>query len=81
MIIECATCPVRGQRCDDCMVTAVAALAPAPVSVLTSGADLMLDRRESAAVTNLVAAGLISLSEASLLQAQIEPWTGSRSAS
>ena len=30
MIVECATCPVRGLRCDDCVVTVLATISLAP---------------------------------------------------
>ena len=34
MVMDCDTCPVRGLRCDDCVVTALGHL---PVVVLTDG--------------------------------------------
>ena len=34
MVVDCDTCPVRGVRCDDCVVTALGHL---PVHVLTDG--------------------------------------------
>ncbi len=30
MIVTCDTCPVRGLRCDDCVVTVLATLAVGP---------------------------------------------------
>src|SRR6476620_9103854 len=42
MVMDCDTCPVRGLRCDDCVVTALGHL---PGVVLTDGA-LSLDMAE-----------------------------------
>jgi hypothetical protein len=39
MIIDCMTCPVRGQRCDDCLVTALYS------DTVTSGPEVRLDTR------------------------------------
>ena len=46
MVMDCDTCPVRGLRCDDCVVTA---LGHRPVVVLTDG-ELSLDMAERRAV-------------------------------
>ena len=48
MIVDCMSCPVRGTRCDDCVV-----------SVLLSSAELPLDPAERQAVSVLVGAGLV----------------------
>ena len=51
MIVDCMRCPVRGQRCDDCVVTVVFA----------SGlAELLLDAAENRAVSMFVGAGLVN---------------------
>ncbi len=68
VIIECATCPVREQRCGDCMVTAL----------LSPGAGLPLDDQEQQAVGLFVEAGLIGLERATGLRARTEPWAAHR---
>jgi hypothetical protein len=65
MLIDCQSCPVRGQRCGECMVTAV--LAP-------PSADLPLDRGEQAAVQAFLDAGMVTGRHASTLRARPEPW-------
>ena len=65
MIVDCMTCPVRGQRCDDCVVTMLVA-APGP-------AQLPLDPAESRAVSMFVGAGLVSVHSAVGLYARREP--------
>jgi len=68
MIVDCITCPVRGQRCDDCVVTML--LAP-------ESAELPLDAAESRAVSLFVGAGLVSAVTASGLRARreiVERW-------
>ncbi len=65
MIIECMTCPVRGTRCDDCMVTAL---------LMPEAPDLPLDGAERAAVGRLVAAGLVTPETAGEVRARREPW-------
>jgi hypothetical protein len=64
MIVDCTTCPVRGQRCDDCVVTVL--LAPA-------SAELPLDAAERRVVSTLVNAGLASVESAAGLFARHEP--------
>lgn len=59
MIVDCMTCPVRGERCDDCVVTML--LAPGP-------AELPLDAAESRAVSMFVGAGLVSAESAAGLR-------------
>lgn len=71
MVVDCDTCPVRGVRCDDCVVTALGQL---PVHVLTDG-ELPLDRAERRAVGRFVAAGLVTADEANTLVARREPWS------
>lgn len=64
MIADCMTCPVRGRRCDDCVVTLL--LAPGSV-------ELPLDAAESRAVSMFVGAGLVSAESAVGLHACREP--------
>jgi hypothetical protein len=64
MTVDCMACPVRGQRCDDCVVTLL--LTP-------ESAELPLDAAESAAVSIFVGAGLVSAASASGLHARREP--------
>ena len=63
MILDCMTCPVRGQRCDDCVVTVL--LAP-------GSAELLLDAAEKTAVSILVGAGLVDAGAAVGLRARRE---------
>lgn len=65
MLMDCSTCPVRGVRCDDCVVTAL--LAPGSL-------DLPLDQAERQAVGVFVAAGLVRPEQALSLRARREPW-------
>lgn len=63
MLIDCATCPVAGRRCDTCVVAAfieTSSLAP-------------LDRREAAAVQLFADLGMISAAEAANAHAVREP--------
>ena len=71
MIVDCDTCPVRGVRCDDCVVTA---LGHFPVVVLSEG-ELPLDATERRAVDRFVAAGLVSAEVAGTVVARREPWS------
>lgn len=66
VLVDCTTCPVRGVRCDDCMVTAMQPAADG------SPDDLPLDRAERAAVAVFVAAGLVDAAEAATLRARRE---------
>ena len=70
MVVDCDRCPVRGTRCDDCVVTALASL---PVVVLSDG-QLPLDAGERRAVDRFVAAGLLSADVAGTLVACREPF-------
>ena len=65
MIVDCVTCPVRGQRCDDCVVTSL--FEPA-------SAEVLLDAAENRAVALFVGAGLVSIETAAGLRARREPW-------
>ena len=72
MTVDCMTCPVRGRRCDECVVTFL--LAP-------GSAELRMDAAESAAVSIFVAAGLVRATSAPGLHARREPvehWEGVR---
>ena len=71
MVVDCDRCPVRGTRCDDCVVTALASL---PVVELSDG-DLPLDAGERRAVDRFVRAGLLSVEVAGTLVARREPFT------
>lgn len=68
MIVDCMRCPVRGQRCDDCVVTVVFA----------SGlAELLLDAAENRAVSMFVGAGLVNAGAVAGLRARreiVEHW-------
>jgi hypothetical protein len=85
MIVDCMTCPVRGQGCHDCAVTVLLGLpgfaGPAGSTGLAeppSGAglgplaDLPLDPAESRVVSMFVGAGLVGAGAASQLRAQRE---------
>jgi hypothetical protein len=63
MIVDCTTCPVRGQRCDDCAVT---------VLLASGAAELLLDAAESRAVSVFVGAGLVNAGAAAGLRARRE---------
>ncbi len=69
LTIDCTTCPVREQHCDDCMVTAL--LAP-------RAAEVPLDPAERRAVSLFVSAGLVTPEHAATLVARREPWDGRR---
>lgn len=71
MVVDCDTCPVRGVRCDDCVVTA---LGQVPVVLLSEG-ELPLDATERRAVDRFVAAGLVTAEVAGTLVARREPWS------
>ena len=65
MIVDCVTCPVRGQRCDDCVVTTL--LAPGT-------SELALDAAERRTVAMFIHAGLMSAESSPGLSARREPW-------
>ncbi|AKT52050.1 hypothetical protein [Arsenicicoccus sp. oral taxon 190] len=62
MLLECRTCPARGDACRDCMVSA-----------LVDGPSVALDPRESAVVAEFVGAGLLGRDQARGLRARLEP--------
>lgn len=64
MIVDCNTCPVRGHRCDDCVVSVL--LAPGAV-------ELPLDGAERRVVSMFVSAGMASADTAAGLSARHEP--------
>ena len=64
MIVDCMTCPVRGQRCGDCVVT---------VLLVPGSAELPLDPAERKVVSMFVSAGLTSVATAGGLLARREP--------
>lgn len=76
MVVDCDACPVRGVRCDDCVVTALAGL---PVVVLRDG-QLPLDAAENRALNRFVAAGLVAPDDAARVTARREPWAGHQQA-
>jgi hypothetical protein len=76
MIVDCMTCPVRGQGCHDCAVTVLLGLPG--LAGLPSGAglgpldDLPLDAAEKGVVSMFVGAGLVKAAAAAELRAQRE---------
>lgn len=64
MIIECEGCPVRGTRCEDCMVTALLT----PLSP-----EIPLDGAERSAASRFVSAGLLAPDAVAALRARPEP--------
>lgn len=89
LTIDCATCPVQHVACADCMVTALGGGPPAWIPdhsrsaaevAIDLGEDLPIDRRERAAITALVANGLVSATEATRARARREPWSSYREA-
>jgi len=75
MFIECASCPARGLRCDDCVVTVLDTI---PVRIAEGeeslGAQgLALDPAERRAVDLFVAAGLVEIGYAATVRARREP--------
>lgn len=75
MIVDCMTCPVRGKRCDDCVVTLLRApgsFEPLPMVDLGLSTELPLDAAEHRAVSLFVDAGLVSYRAAARLGARRE---------
>jgi hypothetical protein len=72
MIVDCESCPVRGVRCEGCMVTELYALEPPSAS--TTGSAMELDASERAAVAVFVDAGLVGPAVERALRARREPW-------
>jgi len=64
MTVDCMTCPVRGRRCDECVVTLL---------VAPGSAGLPLDATEHRAVSMFVGAGLVSAGSAVGLRVRSEP--------
>jgi hypothetical protein len=80
MIVDCMTCPVRGQRCDDCAVTVLGAqgcfdrLTPSESAPFN---EVQLDAAEQRAVSLFVGAGLVSAGAVARLRARavsVKPW-------
>ncbi|MBO1755325.1 hypothetical protein [Allobranchiibius sp. CTAmp26] len=71
MHIDCRSCPVREQRCADCMVTVLLEM-PAP-RMDDIASDLAPDDQERRGLEVLVAAGLVSPAEAYAARAVREP--------
>ncbi|HET7475865.1 MAG TPA: hypothetical protein VFJ97_07555 [Dermatophilaceae bacterium] len=69
MIIDCATCPVRGKRCADCVVGVLYDPRPAMVPP---------DAAERRALAALVAASMVTAEYAATVQARRQPWNGAR---
>ena len=62
MIVDCMTCPVRGRRCDDCVVTMLGA---------PGSAEFPLDGAESRAVSMFVGANyLVTVHHGALVSAR-----------
>lgn len=75
MIVDCMMCPVRGQRCDDCVVTVLRSRAPDDGA--SGSAELHLDAAEKKVVSMFVGAGLVSARTVSTLHARresLQPW-------
>ena len=75
MIVDCMTCPVRGQRCDDCAVTVLRV--PGSTEHLASlelelATELQLDAAENRVVSMFVGAGLVDAGAAAGLSARRE---------
>lgn len=78
MLVDCSSCPVRGVRCADCMMTALGITPighPEAVGPVTddAGAGLPLDRAERRAVSVLQAAGLLTSQVAHAARAVSDP--------
>ncbi len=63
MIIDCDSCPVRGHRCDDCVI-----------GLALTGPTVPLDALEAHAVDLFARAGLVTVREAAGAVARREPW-------
>jgi hypothetical protein len=82
MIVDCMTCPVRGQGCHDCAVTVLLGLpglAGSPSGTSADGpgplgdpGDLPLDAAENMVVSLFVGAGLVQAAAAAELRARRE---------
>jgi|BarGraNGADG00212_1021973.scaffolds.fasta_scaffold103121_2 hypothetical protein len=67
MIVDCMTCPVRAQRCDDCAVTVLRASGWGQ-----SSTELQLDAAENRVVSIFVGAGLVNAGTVLRLRARRE---------
>jgi hypothetical protein len=75
MIVDCMTCPVRGQRCDGCVVTALRAPGSAghlSAAGLDLSAEVPLDAAESRVVSMFLGVGLVSAGAAARFRARRE---------
>jgi hypothetical protein len=76
MIVDCRTCPVRGQGCDDCVVTvllgAPGSVGPPPAADPQIATGLALDAAESRVVSIFVGAGLVQPAAVAGLRARRE---------
>jgi len=81
MIVDCMTCPVRGQRCDDCAVTVLLAPGSTELVSFSEGlphnepplsTQLLLDAAENRAVSMFVGAGLVNAGAVAGLRARRE---------
>ncbi|MBK8469602.1 MAG: hypothetical protein IPL45_07420 [Actinomycetales bacterium] len=77
MIVDCASCPVRGHRCGECVVTALENMACGPTQV-HDPEGLPLEAAERRAVSLFVAAGLLERSYAATLTARATAPAASR---
>ncbi len=80
MLVDCSTCPVRGARCADCMMSALGGMAEGrsgPPADRAAGSGpapgLPLDRAERRAVSMLLAAGLVTAEVAHAARAVRDP--------
>jgi hypothetical protein len=64
MIVDCEICPAPGQRCEDCVVTAL---------FISGSSELPLDAAETRAVDAFVRAGLVSVEASWAMSARREP--------
>lgn len=78
MIVDCMTCPVRGRRCDDCLVTVLrprGSEESQPVG-RQPPAGVPLDAAENRVVSMFVGAGLVDAGAAARLRARIDSAQG-----
>ena len=74
MVVDCDTCPVRGLRCDDCVVTALGHL---PVTCSPT-ASCRSTGRSGGPSTGSSRPGLVTPDVADTLVARREPWSRRR---
>jgi hypothetical protein len=75
MIVDCMTCPVRGQRCDECAVTVLRVPGSTEHQAsleLEPATELQLDAVENRVVSMFVGAGLVDAGAAATLSARRE---------